>query len=56
MSQNFWMALWFGFNLFWVLVAAACGMIAMPIFNTLAAIYMLDVIMDIDAWELEDLR
>jgi hypothetical protein len=31
-------------------------MIWMPIFNILAAIYILDVILDFDAWALEDLK
>lgn len=56
MSRDFWLAFWFFLNVLCVLVESACGMIWMPIFNILAAIYILDVILDFDAWALEDLK
>lgn len=56
MGRDFWLAFWFFFNTLWVLVEAACGLFWMAAFNIFASFYILDVILDFDAWDLEDLK
>lgn len=56
MNQDFWLSFWFLANLLWSLVEASCGIIWMASLNAFVAIYMLDIILDIDAMGLEGLN